>query len=482
MIEFKFPDVGEGIAEGEIVKWMVKEGDHVKADQHIVDVETDKAVAELPAPKSGTIMKIHCKEGEKVKVGQVIVTIAEEGDNVQEIKQKSPVHHAEEKHPNAEPKKEERYTASVVGQIEQTEHLIERHDITQQKVVSNVKAMPAVRLFAKQLDVDIEKVSGSGPGGNVTVDDIKRHSLLSRNSYVREAIRESEANKEEAREITRHHKAEPKEEEKREEPTTKEKAMKEEPEEVKKKIETTEASGVNPVKKYDFFGYVEHVPLKGIRKATSTHLRNAADHAVMVTSMDEVDVTELAEKREAEKKRTGFHLTFLPFVVKAVIASLKDHPMMNAMLDEEKEEIIVKKYYNIGIAVDTPDGLLVPVIKEAEHLKISELAKEMERLAKAGAERKLDAMEMKGGTFSITNVGSIGGLYATPIINYPEVAILGLGRIYDKAVVLEGSIVPRKIMPFFVTFDHRVVDGAECARFMNKFKEELAKQVNEEID
>jgi pyruvate dehydrogenase E2 component (dihydrolipoamide acetyltransferase) len=487
MIEFKFPDVGEGIAEGEIVKWMVKEGDHVKSDQHMVDIETDKAVAEIPAPANGTIVKIHHKEGEKVNVGTVIVTIAEEGESVDEAKLKAaehtevkeekktePIKHAESKH---EPeKKEEHYTASVVGQIEQTEHLIERKEITQQKVVSNVRATPAVRLFAKQMNIDIEKVTGTGPGGSVTVDDIKKAALLSRNEYVREAIQQDQHSKEEAKEISeekRHHEEKPKEE-----LTTKEEA-----ESKTEELPKASSDDLHAVKKYDFFGYVEHVPLKGVRKAISTHLRNAADRAVMVTHMDEADVTELAELREKEKARhQDFHLTFLPFIVKAVVNALREHPMMNSAMDDEKEEIIVKKYYNIGVAVDTPDGLLVPVIKEADKLAISNIAKEIERLAKAGAERKLDPMDMKGGTFSITNIGSLGGLYATPILNYPEAAILGLGRIYDKASVIDGAVVARKVLPFEVTFDHRVTDGAECARFANKFREELAKQAGEAIE
>jgi len=163
----------------------------------------------------------------------------------------------------------------------------------------------------------------------------------------------------------------------------------------------------------------------------------------------------------------------MPFVIKAVIAALKDHPMLNSTLDEEHGEIIVKKYFNIGIAVDTPDGLVVPAIKEANNLSVMALATETERLAKAAVERKLDVADFKGGSFTITNVGSLGGLYATPIINYPEVAILGIGRIYDKVTVKDGKFVAIKALPFSVTFDHRVLDGAECARFANRFKSEI---------
>jgi pyruvate dehydrogenase E2 component (dihydrolipoamide acetyltransferase) len=233
---------------------------------------------------------------------------------------------------------------------------------------------------------------------------------------------------------------------------------------------------VHVSKKYDFFGYVDRIPLKGVRKVTAEHMTKSAYTAPHVTHMDEVDVTELAELREREKataEKKQIHLTYLPFIVKALIAALKEHPLLNASLDDEHGEIIIKKYYNIGIAVDTPDGLIVPVVKNAQDKSIMEIAKEIEDLAQRAQTRKLDLMDMRGSSFTITNIGVIGGLHATPIINWPDVAILATGKIYDKVVYKDEKITVRKHLPFSIAFDHRVVDGAEVARFANALRQRL---------
>src|SRR3989344_875875 len=357
--EFKFPDVGEGIQEGEIVKWLVKKGDKVKEDQVLGQIETDKAVVDIPSPKSGTILQINFKEGDVVKVGQVMLVIGKKGEKVSKVKES------------------EKGTA-VVGSLEEA---------------TKVGAFK----FVKKTSQKIESP----------------------------------------------------------------------------KIETVpEKPGLIVKRKYDLYGYIDRIPLKGIRKATAEKMSQANLNVAHVTHMDEVYVDKLIQlrdkdKKEAEKKK--IKLTFLPYIVKALIKALKEFPLINSSL--EGNEIIVKKYYNIGIAVDSEEGLVVPVIKIADQKDIFTIAKEIEKLANEVKSRKVNLMDLKGSTFTITNVGSIGGLFATPIVNYPETAIIALGRIYQKAAVINGNIEVKKTLPYSITFDHRVVDGAYVARFSNKFKE-----------
>ena len=227
------------------------------------------------------------------------------------------------------------------------------------------------------------------------------------------------------------------------------------------------------VKKYDLWGYVERVPFKGIRKTTAKNMVQSAYTIPHVTHMDEADITELVKIREKEKfnaGKKGINITYTPFIVKAVIAALKEHPLLNSTLDEENGEIIIKKYYNIGIAVDIEDGLIVPVVKVADQKTLLQLGKEMHDLSEKAKNRTIDLGDLKGGTFTITNIGVIGGIFATPIINYPEAAILATGKIHDKPLVVNGSIEIRKVLPLSLSFDHRIIDGAEAARFVNTLK------------
>jgi pyruvate dehydrogenase E2 component (dihydrolipoamide acetyltransferase) len=436
--EFKFPDVGEGITEGEIVRWHVREGQPVQEHDVLVEIETDKAVVQIPSPRSGTILKILHKEGDTVKVGETLVVI-ETGEKIEEkevptipkaaipslpaVRKKwagvvGELEEApDEEKPSTEADRAREAKRPQRGELKATE---ERHIVIGEvpsKISAHVLATPSVRRLARELSVDLSLVRGTGLDGRITEED----------------VRKSAGKKE-------------------------------------------EAEGVREIKiqkKYDFFGYIEHVPLKGIRKATARHMSQAWQNAVHVSHMDEADVTRLVEHREREKAAAaekGVHLTYLPFFIKAAIAALKQHPYLNATLDEEHEEIILKKYYNIGVAVDTPDGLLVPVVKGADAKSILDIAKEIEILASKAKERKLDLADMKGGTFTITNIGVLGGKFATPIINYPEVAILLPGRIYQAPRVVDGEVVVRWVLPFTVTFDHRVLDGAEAVRFANDFK------------
>ncbi|MBI5398582.1 2-oxo acid dehydrogenase subunit E2 [Candidatus Woesearchaeota archaeon] len=435
--EFKFPDVGEGITEGELHKWLIAEGDDVKENQPIAKVETDKAVVEIPSPKTGKILKLHFKEGETIQVGRVLATIGERGEVITATP--TPAKAEKKATPAAKTAAMSSVEAaakagSVVGFLEEApveeapKRIVTKTAAAVEVSGKEFLATPAARAAAKEAGIDLSTITPTGPGGSVTIDDVQKAAGTRPNTQATRAAQ---------------HILQP----------------------------APAASAIKIVKKYDMYGYLERVPIKGVRKATAKKMVESVTHAVHVTHMDEADVTRLVEIREHEKeelKKKGIKLTYLPFVVKALIAALKEHPYLNATMDEENREIILKKYYNIGIAVDTPDGLIVPVIKIADKKSIVDLAQEIEKIAKQSADRTINMADLKGGTFTITNVGVIGGIFATPIINYPEVAILLTGKIYEKAMLKNGSMQFRKVMPLSVTFDHRVLDGVEAARFTNK--------------
>jgi len=411
--EFKFPDVGEGIEEGEVKNWLIKEGDNVNEDQALVEVETDKAVVELPSPYTGTVAKLHFNEGDVVKVGEVLVTIAEPGEEVK-IQEKKPA------------------AVAVVGELEEAPPEEEEVKVEKPAVKAKVAevpkkkilATPALRKVAKELGVDLALVEGTGPEGRITKEDVKEFSKK------------------------------PKVEEK---PVA---------------IKITRKAGLT----YDMYGHIQRVPFKGIRRATAKKMTESWAKVPHVTHADEADVTELVKIRQKEKAKAlekGIKLTYLPFIVKAVIVALKEHPYVNSSIDEETQEIVLKQYYNIGIAVDTEEGLMVPVVKIADKKSVLKIAEEIQNLAELASTRKIDLADLKGGTFTITNIGVIGGTYATPIVNYPEAAILGVGKIHDKPVVKDGEIVVRKIMGLSLSFNHNIFDGAEAARFMNYFIKNL---------
>ncbi|MBI5493079.1 MAG: 2-oxo acid dehydrogenase subunit E2 [Deltaproteobacteria bacterium] len=402
IFEFKLPDLGEGITEGEVVKWKVKEGDAVEEHQVVMDVETDKAIVEVPSPRKGKVVKLNKAEGDVVKVGETLLQIEVEG--------------APEKIAPPEEKKVEEERArppslSVVGTLPEKEE---------------VMASPKARTLAKKLGVDLGRVQGTGPGGMVTENDV--------NAAASGAAAPPPAP-----------------------PVVK--AAPEAPGEVKKEAGK------------DRYGAIEVVPIKGVRRSITKNLLASQRSVAFVTGMDDADVTELWDLRGRERKiarEKGLHLTFLPFFMKAVQHALAAHPMINGSVDEKGENIIVKKYCNIGFAVMTPDGLMVAVVKDVDKKTILELAAELQELSKKARDRKITLDELKGSTFTISNYGSFGGSYATPIINYPEVAILGTGKISERPWVRNGSIVVRKILPLSLTFDHRVIDGAEAAIFLSK--------------
>jgi pyruvate dehydrogenase E2 component (dihydrolipoamide acetyltransferase) len=398
--EFKFPDLGEGITEGEVKKWLVKEGDTIEADQSLAEVETDKAVVEIPSPTAGKVLGLRFDEGDIVKVGQVLAVIGDEGEAAEEA--------AVEREEKAV---KERESVSVVGELPEEEgELVE------------VLALPKVRKLAKELGVELTTIKGSGKEGRILEKD------------VRAAAERIEPEKETAE-------------------------------------KKPEAKRPRKVPKFDIYGWIERVPLRGIRRTTARRMIESQQTAAAVTSMDYADLTELVALREKEKKAAmesrGIKLTYMPFIIRAVVEALKMHPYLNSTLDEDKEEIILKKYYNIGIAVATEEGLIVPVIKGADQKSILELAEEIARMVEEASSRKIDLADLKGGTFTITNYGVFGGTYGTPIINYPEVAILGTGAIRDQPLVVGGELRVRKVLHLSLTFDHRVLDGAEAQRFLN---------------
>jgi pyruvate dehydrogenase E2 component (dihydrolipoamide acetyltransferase) len=406
---FVLPDLGEGITEGEIRKWIVKEGDAVEEHQTVLEIETDKAVVEVPSPRKGKVLEIKKKEGEIALVGETLMTVALEGEGqaAKAVVEEKP---AEKKATTEEKKTERPKSVSVVGTLPEEEEELIGHQVLpeekeKEKEISRVMATPAVRALARELGVRIETVKGSGPSGSVTAEDLKN------------------------------------------------------------------VSGRVPQPAEDKAGPVERIALRGLRRIIARNLMASQKATVSVTGMDEADITELWELREREKKALqarGIHLTFLPFLIKAVQHSLAEHPRLNASVDEEREEIILKKYYNMGIAVDTPEGLMVPVIKDISKKTVLELAEEIQELSKKAHERKITLEELKGSTFTITNYGHFGGTFATPVINYPDVAILGSGRISEKPWVKDGQIVIRKILPLSLTFDHRVTDGVDASLFLSK--------------
>jgi len=410
--EFKLPDIGEGVAEGEILKWFVKEGESVKEDQPLVEVMTDKVNVQIPSPRSGLVSRVLAKEGETVKVGQTILVISEDG----------------EKKPGFAPSSSvPQETTGLQPQTPRGANLSESGTTTT-TATARVLATPATRRLARELNVDISTLKGGGPQGRVTDEDV-RSAAQKRGTTQGVTTR-----------IV---------------PVT---------------TTTTAVVVTQPSKKE------QAIPLRGIRRTIAERMVKSRDTAAQVTHVDEADVTELVLIREALKgsaEKRGVKLTYLPLIVKALIPALKEFPYLNSSLDEQSGNIILKGYYNFGIAVDTEQGLVVSVVKDADTKDIFTLAGEIEKLAEKARAGQLALEEVHGSTFTVTNVGAIGGLFATPIINLPEVAILGVYKIVKRPVFREGKVEVRDMMYLSLTFDHRVVDGAYAARFTTRVIETI---------
>lgn len=434
VFEFKLPDIGEGIHEGEIVKWHIKPGDTVEEDQAILEVQNDKAVVEIPSPVKGKVLEIKVAEGTVATVGTSLVSFEVEGAVPDQ-----PAHGGETAAAPAHAAPAEKETAqpTAAGLLP--------------PVNRDVIAMPIVRKFAREQGVDINRVQGSGPNGRVTRADIERaktgnaapaEAPAAPADIAQAAVAQADKGAE-AAQPTQH-------------------------------AQAAQAAGLP---KGPITGVMEErVPLRGIRKVIANAMAKSKYTAPHVTIMDEVNVSKLVAVRSdlkpaAEKK--GTKLTYLPFVVKAVVSGLRKFPSLNASIDDEKSEIVYKYNYHIGIATDTDNGLIVPVVFDADRKSMWTIADEIRDLASRGREGKLTPNEMKGSTFSITNIGSAGGMFFTPVINYPEVAILGTGRITEKPAVVNGEIQVAPIMSLSLSFDHRLIDGATAQHFMNHIKQLL---------
>jgi pyruvate dehydrogenase E2 component (dihydrolipoamide acetyltransferase) len=420
-LEFKLPDIGEGIAEGEITTWLVNEGDQVSEDQPMVEVMTDKATVEITSPRSGTILKLLVEEGTTVDIGTRIIVIGDPGEEVADIESEvsaPPAEASDAPSDVTEPAAATSASATVAaarsGSGGGSPTLGAEAGA---RPGGKALATPSVRRQAREMGIDIDSLIGSGPAGRILAEDLQAARAGAAGGARPAAARPAAAS-----------------------------------------------------------GGDERFKLKGVRKLIAERLSESVQKAVHVTHVDEIEMTamnDFLEKAVARAEEEGVRLTYLPFIAKALIETLKEFPMFNAFLDEEAAEIVHRRDYHIGVAVATDRGLLVPVVRHADQLGVLELAQQIRDRAAATRDGSIGPDDLSGSTISITNFGAIGGLFATPIINYPEAAILGIGTSKPRPVVRNGEIVIRHMMYASITFDHRITDGAEGARFMNTFKDYL---------
>jgi pyruvate dehydrogenase E2 component (dihydrolipoamide acetyltransferase) len=440
--EYRFPELGEGLHEGEIVKMHIAPGQTVTDEDIIMEVQNDKAIVEVPCPVNGKVVEVRAKDGQVMHVGEVVAIIEAEGD----VPDQAPA--ADDSHAQASGGASGNSAtggADTKGQPAQQPAASEAAPAPAAPAPETAKpasgglvlATPSVRKLAREKGVTIAEVTGSGKNGRITRDDVLGFTAGG-------APKAAEAATGAAAQAT--------------------------------SVDSTTIAAV-PHATVSGPGVEERVPFKGIRKIIANAMVKSVYTAPHVTLMDEVDVTGLVALRARAKpiaEKKGVKLTYLPFIVKALVAACREFPALNAMIDEAANEIVYKKYYNIGIATDTDNGLLVPVIFDAERKNVWSVANEIRDLATRARDGKLAANEIKGSTISITNIGSAGGMFFTPVINFPEVAILGTGRITEKAVVKNGEIVIAPVMALSLSFDHRIIDGATAQNFLNYIKQLLS--------
>jgi pyruvate dehydrogenase E2 component (dihydrolipoamide acetyltransferase) len=428
--EFKLPDLGEGIHEAEILLWHVAAGDAIEEDQPLVDVETDKAAVTIPSPKGGTVTVLKGSAGDIVRVGDTLVVFelgGRDGDSSKSVLQKK-----------ARPDVPDRAAPVLPGTGPSFQQ------------GPRPPAAPATRRLARELGVLLADVPPTGPAGRVTDDDVRRFAAAQPNTGEGLGPPGPPA-------PDRHESARP------------------EPVNVASPAPGAAALTVpffspEPLPDLSRFGLVERVPLRSIRRRVARKMVTSMLLVPHVVHWDEADVTELEDFRRRYRERYPEQprLTALCFVIKAVTAALREVPIFNASLDGEREEILLKKYINIGIAADTAQGLVVPVLRGPDQKSLSEVAHELQGLVERVREGQGSTEDFQGGTFTITNMGPLGGVPLAPAINYPEVAILGMGRIQEKPVIREGAVVARSLLPLTLAFDHRVADGADAARFVGR--------------
>ncbi|PHQ38113.1 branched-chain alpha-keto acid dehydrogenase subunit E2 [Halorubrum persicum] len=546
--EFKLPDVGEGVAEGELVTWLVAPGDRVEEDQAVAEVETDKALVEVPSRYDGTVEELFVEEGEIVPVGDVIISfrVGEDGDGG-----------GTEGEATGEPTgdSDAGATESATGASAEAESEADAEEPATPS--GRTFAPPSARRLARELGVDIAAVDGSGPGGRISEADVRAHAeddgdsddgpsvksasdapdpkpaptptdsgSSGRKSAVkkrggsgagsgseaaatastgaaapgpagRETTLATPATRKVARELgvdiddvptdetrdgeafvtgedVRAYAEAPESAGEAAEASADASAPEPKSVDVSTSADAAGATGASPAS--ESVSTDETVPYRGVRRTIGKQMERSKYTAPHVTHHDTVAVDALVEAREELKPRAeeqGVNLTYMPFVMKAIVAGLKEYPSLNSELREDEEEIVLKGDYNLGIAVATDAGLMVPVVENVDEKGLFELAEEVRDLASRARERELKPAEMKGGTFSITNFGAIGGEYATPIINYPETAILGLGAIEERPVARDGEVVAAPTLPLSLSIDHRVIDGAVAAEFANTVMEHL---------
>jgi pyruvate dehydrogenase E2 component (dihydrolipoamide acetyltransferase) len=404
-MDVKLPKLGEGADSGVVVNVFVKEGDQVAKGQAIIELENEKAVASIPATANGVVAKIHVKPGDKVNVGQRLISLAEGG--------KPAATPAPAVKRAAAPEPEEAAVEEEAGEVEEA---------PSKPVVAPVAA-PSVRRLARELGIDLSRIRGSESGGRIVIGDVR--------AYIQRLIKAG---------------AGP--------PTA-----------------TAGGPARPPAESIDFsqWGPVSKKPLTALRQVIVRRMSESWNAVPRVTQFDEADFTHLnaLRKKFAEQyEKKGVRLTLTPLVLKALVGTLKKHPIFNSSLDEAANEIVIKEYIHLGIAVDTEQGLIVPVIRDVDKKSVLDLSKELEQLAQKARDRKVSGDELKGGTFTISNQGAIGGAHFTPIVNKPEVAILGLGRGAMKPVAREGKVEVRMMTPLALSYDHRVIDGGTAARFV----------------
>ena len=414
MYNFKFPDIGEGIHEGKLLKWFFKKGDTVKEGETLCLVETDKVNAEIPSPLTGVIDTLGVAVGEIIHVGETLVLI-QDGTA-----------------PTAsEPKKEttsvdEGENAGVVGQLEVSSEVIASavEETTETKVNAKVLASPLARQLAKDNQIDIKTLKGSGEFGRILKSDVENAIASKSSKPVQPSIPVPPM--------------------------------------------TTAKEGIR------------RVPISSVRKAIVTAMTLSKQIIPHTVLMDELDVSELVNLRNVQKgfaAEAGIHLTYMPFIIKALTLTLKEFPIFNASFDHEKGEILYKDFIHIGFAADTPDGLIVPNIKNADQLSIFELARQLKDLQTKAIQKTIQLKDIQNGTFTVTNYGAFDSTFGTPIIKYPEVAIMGIGKIQAKPIVKNNEIVIGQVMPISFAVDHRIIDGADAGRFVMKFKSYLKNPV-----
>jgi len=410
-MDLKLPNLGEGADSGTVVNLFVKEGDQITQDQPILELENEKAVATIPSTSAGTVTRLFVKTGDKISVGQRILTLSEAGDAA------APAVPAK-----AEAKPQEVKSAGRSVEVEPKEE--PEPETVSSKNDLPAAAAPSIRKLARDLGIDLTKVRGSARGGRIVLEDVR--------AYIQRLQRLA---------------AEPRTAATAAAPTTK--------------------PAAEPID-FSKWGSVTRKPLSPLRQVIARRMLENWNAVPHVTQFDEIDITQLnllRKKYTTAFEQKGARLTLTGFALKAVVDTLKKHPVFNSSLDEAAQELVFKDYYHIGVAVDTDAGLIVPVIRDVDKKTVFDLSKELEDLAKKARDRKVSAEELKGGTFTISNQGGIGGAQFTPIVNKPEVAILGLGRGVLKPVVRGDKIEPRLMMPIGLSYDHRVIDGGMAARF-----------------